>query len=162
MMEPAMSCLFQEGFKQTHGDQWKRTSHIKRWLKQAASSTSAFVMMYSAYKLNKQGDNIQTWRTAYLEPVCCSMPSSNCCFLNCIQIFQETGKVVRCSHFLNKFPQFLVIHSVKGFNVVNEAEVEVFLEFSCFFYDLTDVGNFIASSSDFSNPAWISRNSHFT
>ena len=70
--------------------------------------------------------------------------------------------MVLFSHFLNNLPQFIVIHSVKGFNVVNEAEVEVFLEFSCFFYDLTDVGNLIAGSSTFSNPAWISGSSHFT
>ena len=70
-----------------------------------------------------------------LEPVCCSMSSSNCCFLTCIQISQEAGKVVWCSHLFQNFPQFVVIHTVKGFSVVNEAEVDVFLKFSCFFYD---------------------------
>ena len=84
------------------------------------------------------------------EPVHCSMSSSNCFFLTCIQVLQETGKVVWCSHLFRNFPQFVVIHTVRGFSVVNEAEVDVFLEFSCFFYDPTDVGNLISSSSAFS------------
>ena len=54
------------------------------------------------------------------------------------------------SHLLKSFPQFVVIHAVKGFSIVNEAEVEVFLEFSCFFYDPTDVDNLISGSSTFS------------
>ena len=55
--------------------------------------------MYSAYKLNKQGDNTAlTYSLSYLEPVCCSMSSSNCCFLTCIQVSQEAGQVVWCSH----------------------------------------------------------------
>ena len=54
------------------------------------------------------------------------------------------------SHFFNNFPQFVLIHRVKGFHVVNEEEVDVFLEFSCLFYDPTDVGNLISSSSAFS------------
>ena len=57
-----------------------------------ASSSPAFFMMYSAYKLNKQGDNIQPWHTPF--PICCSMSSSNCCFLTCIQISQEADQVV--------------------------------------------------------------------
>ena len=70
-----------------------------------------------------------------LEPVCCSMSSSNCCFLTRTQISQETGKVVWYSHLFKNFPQFVVMHTVKGFIVVNDAEVDVFLEFSCFFYE---------------------------
>ena len=85
-----------------------------------------------------------------LEPACCSMSSSNCWFLICIQISQEAGQVVWYSPLLKNFPQFVVIHTVKGFSVVNEAEVDVFLEFSCFFYDPVDVGNFIFGSSAFS------------
>ena len=54
------------------------------------------------------------------------------------------------SHFFKNFPQFVVIHTVKSFSLVNEAEVDVVLEFSCFFYDPTDVGNFISGSSAFS------------
>src|SRR5574337_694371 len=80
----------------------------------------------------------------------CPMFGSNCCFLTCIQVSQEAGKVVWYSHLFQNFPQFSVIHTVKGFGVVNEAEVDVFLEFSCFFYDLTDVGNLISCSSAFS------------
>ena len=78
------------------------------------------------------------------------MSSSNCCFLNCIQIFQEAGQVVWYFLLFNIFPQFMVIHTVKGFSIVNESEVDVFLEFSCFFYDPTDVGNLISDSSSFS------------
>ena len=70
-----------------------------------------------------------------LEPVCCSMSGSNCCFLICIQISQEAGKVVWYSHLLKNFPWFVVIYTVKGFSVVNKAKVDVFLEFSCFFDD---------------------------
>ena len=87
---------------------------------------------------------------SYEEPVCCSMSSSNCCFLTYTQISQEVGKAVWYSHFLKNFPQFAVIHIVKGFRIVNEAEVDVFLEFSCFFYDSTDVGTLIFCSSAFS------------
>ena len=85
-----------------------------------------------------------------LEPVYCSMPSSNCCFLTCMQISQEAGQIVWYSHLFKNFPQLVVIHTVKGFNVVIEAEVDVFLEFSCFFYDPTDVGNLFSGSSAFS------------
>ena len=83
------------------------------------------------------------------EPVHCSMSGSNCCFLTCIQVSQETGKVVWYSHLFKNFSQVVVIHTVKGFSVVNE-EVDVLLEFSCFFYDPTDVGNLISGSSAFS------------
>ena len=58
------------------------------------------------------------------------------------------------SHFLKNFPQFIVIHKVKCFKIVNEAEVDVFLEFSCFSYDLTDVGNLISGSSAFSKSSF--------
>ena len=111
-------------------------------------------MMYSAYKLSKQGDNIQPWHTPFLiwhqsvvpcpvltvtswldsfpdlTPVCCSMSSSNCYFLT-IQISQEAGKTIWYSHLFKNFPQFVVIHTVKGLGIVNKAEV--FLELSCFF-----------------------------
>ena len=73
----------------------------------------------------------------------------NCCFLMSTQISQEAGKVVWYSHLLN-FPQFLVIHRVKGFSIVNEAEVVVLLEFPCFFYDPVGVSNLISGSSAFS------------
>ena len=78
------------------------------------------------------------------------MSNSNCCFLTCMQISQEAGKVVWYSHLLKSFPHFIVIHTVKGFGIVNKAEVGVFLELSCFFYDPTDVRNLVSGSSDFS------------
>ena len=62
------------------------------------------------------------------------MSGSKCCFLTSIQISQEAGQVVWYSHLFKNFPQFVVIHTVKGFSAVNEAEVDVFLEFSCFLY----------------------------
>ena len=75
------------------------------------------------------------------------MSSSNCCFLTCIQVSQEAGKVVWYSHLLKNFPQFVVIYTVKGFGVVNKAEVNVFMELSCFFNDPMDVGTLISGSS---------------
>ena len=84
---------------------------------------------------------------SYLEPVHCSMSCSNCCFLTCIQISQEAGKMVWYSYLFKNFPQFVEIHTVKGIIVVNEADV--FLELSCFFYDPADVGSLISGSSAF-------------
>ena len=84
------------------------------------------------------------------EPVHCSVCGSNCCFLTYIQISQEAGKVVWYSCLLKNFAQFVVIHIIKGFATVNKAEIDVFLELSCFFYDPTDVGNLISGSSAFS------------
>ena len=77
------------------------------------------------------------------------MSGSSCCFLTCIQISQEAG-TPRYSHFFRNFPQFVVIHTVKGFRVVNETEIDVFLELSYFFSDPVDVGNLISGSSAFS------------
>ena len=82
------------------------------------------------------------------------MYGSNCCFLTCIQISQEAGQVVWYALLFKNFSQFVVIHTVKGFGIVNEAEVDVFLEFSYFFYDPKDVGNLISGSSDFSKPSF--------
>ena len=76
-----------------------------------------------------------------------------CCFFIRIQVSQETGKVVWYSHLFKNFPQFVVIQTVKGFSVVNEAEEHVFLEYSCFFSDPVDVGNLISGSSAFSKPS---------
>ena len=88
-----------------------------------------------------------------LELVHCSISSSNYCFLTCIQISHEAGQVVWYSHLLKNFPQLIVVHTVKGFGMVNKAEVDVFLELSYFFDDATDVGNLISGSSAFLNPA---------
>ena len=84
------------------------------------------------------------------EPVCCSMSGSSCCFLTCIQVFQEAGKVVWYSHLFKNFPQFVVTHTFKDLSIVDEAEVNVSLKFSYFFYDPTDAGNLISGSSAFS------------
>ena len=85
-----------------------------------------------------------------LEPVYCSMSSSNCCFLTCIQVSQKAGQVVWYSPLLKNFPHFVVIHIVKGFSVVNKAEIDIFQELSCFFFDSMNVGNLISGSSAFS------------
>ena len=109
-------------------------------------------MRYSAYKLNKQSDNIQPWRTPfpiwnqsvvpYLVLTIASWPAE--------QISQEEGKVICYSHPFQNFPQFIVIHTVKAFGIVIKAEIDVFMELSCFFDDPMDVGNLISGSSAFS------------
>ena len=78
------------------------------------------------------------------------MTSSNCCFLTCIQVSQESGQVLWYSHPFQNFSQFIVIHTVKGFGIVNEAEIDVFSGTSCIFDDPVDVGNSISGSSAFS------------
>ena len=78
------------------------------------------------------------------------MSSSNCCFLTRIQISQEAGQVIWYSHLFQNFSQFIVINIVKGFVIVNKAEIDVFLELSCFFDDRVDVGKLISGSSAFS------------
>ena len=88
-----------------------------------------------------------------LEPVHCSMSSSNYCFLTYIQVSQKIGKVVWYSHLFKNFPVFVVIHTVKGFSIINE-EVDVFLKFPCFLHDPMDVGNLISGSSAFSKSSW--------
>ena len=85
-----------------------------------------------------------------LEPVCWFVSGSNCCFLICIQISQEAGQVIWYPNLFKNFPEFAVIYTVKGFGIVNKAEVDVFLELSCFFDDPADVGNLISGSSAFS------------
>ena len=108
-------------------------------------------MIYSEYKLNKPvwQYTALTYSFFYLEPVHCSRSGSNCCFLTCIQISQEAGEVVWDSHLFKNFPKFVVIHTVKGFGIVNKAKVDVFLELSCFSYDPKDTGNLISDSSAF-------------
>ena len=87
---------------------------------------------------------------SYLEPVCCSMSSSNCCFLTFKQISQGAGQVIWYFHLFQNFPQFILIHTVKSFGMINKAETDVFLELSCFFDDSADVDNLISGSSAFS------------
>ena len=90
------------------------------------------------------------------------MSSSNCCFLTCIPVSQEADQVVWDSHPFQNFPQFIVLHTIKGFGIVNTAEIDVFLELSCFFDDPADVGNLISGSSAFSKTTWTSGSSQFT
>ena len=80
------------------------------------------------------------------------MSGSNFCFLTCIHISQEAGKVVWYSHLFQNFPQFVVIQIVKGFGVINKAKLDFPPKFSCFFYDPTDIGKLISGSSAFSKP----------
>ena len=82
------------------------------------------------------------------------MSSSNCCFLTCIQISQEAGQVVWYSYLFQNFPEFVVVHTVKGFGIVNKAEVDGFLELSYFFHDPVDVYNLISVSSAFSKSSF--------
>ena len=86
----------------------------------------------------------------YLGPVCCSISSSNCCFLSCIQISQEAGQVVWYSHLFKNFPQLVVIHTVKGFGVVNKAEVDVFWNSVVFLMIQQMLAILISGSSAFS------------
>ena len=109
--------------------------------------------MYSAYKLNKQGDNIQPWHTPF--------PIWNQSVFPCPVLTLASWPAYRFlkrwgrwsgipSHLFQNFPQFIVIHMVKGFGIVNKAEIDIFLELSCFFNDPADVGNLISGSSTFS------------
>ena len=82
------------------------------------------------------------------------MSDSNYCFLTWIQISQDAGQVVWYSHFLKNFPQFVGFYTVNSFGVIDKAEIDVFLEFSCFFYDPTDVGNLISGASASSLNIW--------
>ena len=73
-----------------------------------------------------------------------------CFFFMNIQISQEAGKVVWYACLLKNFPQFVVIYTIKDFSIINKAEVDIFLEPSCFFQDAANVGNLIFGSSAFS------------
>ena len=102
-----------------------------------ASSSPAFLMMYSAYKLNKQGDNIQPWCTPFPIWNHLVVPGLVLTVASCPG-YRFLRRQVRWSGIpisFKNFPQFVVIHTVKGSCIVNKAEVDVFLEFSCFFYD---------------------------
>ena len=121
------------------------------------SSSPEFLMMYSACKLNKQDDNIQPWHTpfpiwnqsAVPRPVLTTASWPTYRFLR-----GQADQVVWYSHLFQNFPQFVVIHTVKGFGIVNKAKADVFLELSCFFDDPVDVGNLISGSSAFSKSSF--------
>ena len=121
------------------------------WIPVCASSSSGFHMMFSAYKLNKHGDNIQPWCTLF--------PIWNQSVVPCPVLtvaswpaYRFLRRQVRWSHIPISWRifYFVVIHTIKDFSIVNEVEVHVFLELSCFFDDPTDVGNLIPGSSAFS------------
>ena len=125
------------------------------------SSSLAFCMRYCSYNLNKQDDNIQFLHTPFPiwnqyvvpHPVITVASWPACSFLR----KQVRGSIIPIS--VRIFPQFVVIHTFKGFSIVNEAEVDIFLVCSCFFYDPIDVGNLISGSSVFSKSSWTSGNS---
>ena len=78
------------------------------------------------------------------------MSGSNCCILTCVQISQKAVQVIWYSHLFQKFPQFIVIHTVKDFGIVNNVEVDVFSGTLLLFNNSTNVGNLISGSSAFS------------
>ena len=106
--------------------------------------------MYSAYKLNKHGDNVQPWRTPFPIWNQSVVPCPVLTVASWPDLLPEAGQVVWYPHLFQNFPQFIVIHTVKGFGIVNEAEIDVSREFSCFFDDSTNVSNLISGSSAFS------------
>ena len=89
------------------------------------------------------------------------MSSFNCCFLTCIQVSQEAGQVVCYSHLFKNFPQFIVIHTVKGFGIVNKAEIDVFLELSSFSMIQQMLATWSLVLLPFLKPAWTSGSSRF-
>ena len=116
-----------------------------------ALSSVAFHMMYSTYKLNKHGDNIQCWCTPF--PIWNqSIVPHAVLTVASWPAYRFLRRQVRWSGIpiSKNFLWFVVIHTVKGFSVVNEAQVDVFLKVSYFLYDPMDVGNLISGSSAFS------------
>ena len=109
-------------------------------------------MKYSAYNLNKQGDTIQPWCTPF--PIW-NQSIVPCPFLTVAswpsyRVLRRQGRWSGYSHLFKSFPQLVVIHTVKGFGVVNTAEIDVFLELCWFFNDPRDIGNLTPDSSAFS------------
>ena len=118
------------------------------------SASPAFLMMCSVYKLSKQGDNKQPCHT--LAVLHQSVVPYRILLVASWLAYRFLRRQVRWSGIpisLKSFPQFVIIHTVKGFSVVNETEVYVFLEFPCFLYDPANVGKLISVSSAFSKPS---------
>ena len=121
-----------------------------------ASSSPAFLLMYSAYKLNKQGDNIQPWCSPFpiwsqsIVPCPVLTVASWPGYRFLLELWKFFWFTQKYSHLFQNFPQFIVIHTVKGFGIVNKPEIDVFLELSCFFNDPANVGSLISGSSTFS------------
>ena len=127
-----------------------------------ASSSPKFLMMYSAYKLNKQSDNIQPW--------CTPFPIWNQSVVKCpvltVASWPSYRFLKRQVRWYGISISFRIFHSllwstVKGFGIVNKAEIDVFLQLSCLFNDPVDVGNLISGSSAFSKTSWTSWSSWF-
>ena len=123
-----------------------------------ASSSLAFLMMYSEYKLNKQGDNTQPW--------CTPFPIWNQSVVPCPVLtaaswpaYRFLKRLVRYSYVFKNFPEFVVIHTVKGFGIVNKAEVDIFLEFSCFLLIQRMLAIWSMVRLPFLNPGWTSGSS---
>ena len=121
-----------------------------------SSSSPAFLLMYSAYKLNKQSANIQPWCTPFpiwnQSVVPC--PVLTVASWHAYRFLKRQVRRVWYSHLFQNFPQFIIIHTVKGFGIVKKAQIDVFLELSCFFDDSADVANLI---EDYNNliPAYL-------
>ena len=117
-------------------------------------------MMSSAYKLNKQGDNIQPWCTAF--------PIWNQSIVPCLVLtvvfwlaYRFIWRQVKYSHFFKNFPQFVVMYTVKGFSIVNEAEIDVLLEFLDFSMTQWMFATWSLVPLYFLNPACTSGSSRF-
>ena len=119
--------------------------------------------MYSAYKLNKQGDNIQPWRTPF--PIW-NQSVGPCPVLTvaswpAYRFLKEVGQVIWYSHLFQNFPQFIVIHKVKGFGLVSKAEIDVFLDSLAFSMIHRMLAIWSLVPLPFLKPAWISGSSQF-
>ena len=128
-----------------------------------ASSSPEFLMMYSAYKLNKQGDNIQPWRT----PFSIGNQSVVLCPVLTVAswpVYRFLKRQIRRSGIPISFKifRFVVIHTVVCFGIVNKAEIDIFLEFSCFFDGQQMLAIWSLVPLPFLNPAWTSGSSRFT
>ena len=132
------------------------------WILACDSSSLAFCMIYSTYKLNKQVDSIYPWYTPFpiLNHSVVPCPVLTFASWPAYRSSQEAGKVVWYSHLFKNFPQLVVIHTVKGFSIVSEAEVDIFLKSLCILYDPVNVGSLIPLP--FLNPTCISGSSWYT
>ena len=125
----------------------------KIFIPACSSSSLAFLMMCSVYRLNEQDDSRQPCHTPF-SILNQSVVSQRLLTVACWPAYRFLRRQVRWvwySHLFKSFPQFVMIH--RGFTIVNEAEVDVFLEFLCFLYDLENVGNLISGSSSFPKPS---------
>ena len=123
-----------------------------------ASSSPAFIMMYSAYKLNKQSDNIQPWHTPF--PIwnhsVVPCPVLTVASWPAYRFLKKQVQVIWYSHLFQNFPQFIVIHTVEVFGVVNKAEIDVFLEPLTFSMIQQILAIWFLVPLPFLKPAWIS------